>query len=85
MLFQFQYAAHTLVNALFAEPADLHGLDHGIEGFHEVLGAEDDVGTGLKRTYSGLGIGVLLGDASALVYCLVMAPISIASVMMIFW
>ena len=66
LLFQLQDAAHTLVDALLGEDTVLHGLDHGIEGFHEVLGAEDDVGTGLERAHGSLGIGVLLidGDGS---------------------
>ena len=62
LFLQFQDAADALVDALLGEHAVLHGLDHGVEGFDEVLRTEHDVGSGQEGAHGGLGIGVLQGD-----------------------
>ena len=73
-MFQFQDATHALVNALLCDFTGFYSLDYRVESLREHLWAEHDVNTGLDKPTA----------ASPLVYCWVMAPISIASVMMRF-
>ena len=69
LLSQFQYSSHALVDTLLGDGALVDGIHHGIVG---------------PNTMSTPAL-MLLTAASALEYCWVMAPISMPSVMMMFW
>ena len=74
-LLQLQDATHALVNALLCDFTDFHSLDYRVESLREHTCGPSTMSTPALMQPTA---------ASPLVYCWVMAPISIASVMMRF-